>query len=56
VVTSKATIIEISKSEILVEYQYRIGETVEEQETRLITYEFDLIEGKLKMIKIELKE
>lgn len=41
---------------IEVEYLYRIGETVEEQETRLITYEVDETTGIPKMKKIEIRK
>jgi hypothetical protein len=47
---------EMGENKINVEYLYRIGETVEEQETRLITYEFDETIGIPKMMKIELKK
>ncbi len=52
----KSIVREINGSKIEVEYSYRIGETVEEQETRLITYEIDEITGIPKMNKIEMKK
>ena len=45
---------EITKNKIEVEYLYRIGETVKEQEARLITYEIDEKTGIPKMNKIEM--
>lgn len=47
---------EIDGNKITVKYLYRIGETVEEQETSLITYKFDEFVGIPIMTTIELKE
>lgn len=45
---------QINGNKIEVEYLYRIGEKVEEQETRLITFEFDERKGLPIMTKIEM--
>lgn len=51
----EAFIKEIENEIIKVDYLYRIGETVDEQEERSITYEIDKSTGRLRMTRIELK-